>query len=72
MAELIDLQTELAEVRAALSKARRAVSTNTGDVTVQRNYEALRAERDALENRIARLQRTRPTLSSMDLSGGQG
>jgi chromosome segregation ATPase len=72
LAELADLQTELAEVRAALTKARRAVSTNTGDVTVQRNYTALLAERDALENRIARLQRSRPTLASMDISGGQG
>lgn len=66
---LAELQTELTEIKSALSKARKAVSSNTGGVSVQRNYQMLLQERKDIEARIARLDGTRSTFGSIDMSG---
>jgi len=69
---LAELQTELAEIKSALTKARVAVSANTGGVSVQRSYQMLLQERKEIERRIALLDGTKPTFGNIDMSGALG
>ena len=66
---LAELQAELVEIKAALSKARVSIATNTGGVSVQRSYQMLLQERKDIENRIALLDGTKSNFGSIDMSG---
>lgn len=67
---LAELEAELAEVKSALSKARKAVAVNTGNLSISRSYKDLLIEKKDLEKRIADLDGTRSRFGQLDLSGG--
>lgn len=67
---LAELEADLTEVKAALSKARKAVAVNTGNLSINRSYKDLLAEKESLEKRIADLDGTRSRFGQLDMSGG--
>lgn len=77
MSDLTDkitaLQAELAEVVAAISKARKAVSVNAAGKSLSRDYSNLLAERKQLEKKIHALKLkavgSSRTFRETDLSG---
>lgn len=69
MSDLSDLQDELVEIKAEISKARKAMKLSSGNGSVERGYQLLMQDRKDIEKRIARLQGLRPRVSAADFSG---
>ena len=69
-AQITALDVELVEVKAALTDARAAVSVGGGARNVTRqSIDALWADRDRIENKLAALNGTSPRVAAFDMRG---
>jgi len=68
---LAQLEAQLVEVNAALTKTRKAISTSQGGKSVTRDYNNLLREKQMLVKQINRRSGLNPMVASADMTGGE-